>query len=257
MAKKTKKSAVRSEKNKLVEDIGFFKSSVLFLMLCAVVLFTLRIDEIGGRTFSKMTASWLPFAYGHIQLLFVFGVLTVASAVYYFICRKKKLDESFRYISSLNLLSLTGFCTLYCFIYSIDASSLKLLVATAVCGAFYYVTKFYNKDFVYFYLFNVVLCYNVWSLFGVGAASRPVLNMILKFAGVAAFAVVCFLIYRAKKSAGKEGFIIWPFAVSAFFFAALAVLLLTVQSVTPAVALIVLLIQLVAATVYYTVKVLN
>ena len=257
MAKKSKKSAVYSEKKKLVEDISFFKSSVLFLMLCAVVLFTLRVDEIGSRTFAMMTASWLPFAYGHVQLLFIFGVLTIASAVYFIICRKNKKDESLSYISSLNLLCLSGFCTLYCFTFSLDMSSIKLLVVTAVCGAFYYITKFYDKDFVYFYLFNVLLCFNIWSLFGNAASSRPALSVILKLAGIIGIAAVCYFTFAAKKKAGKVSFNIWPFAVSAIFFAALAVLMLTVQFVTPTVALVVMLIQFVAAAVYYTVKVLN
>ncbi len=251
---KAKKQINVADKH-LKEDIIFFKSSVLFLLLCAAVLFTLRVDGM-SKTFYMMTASFLPYAYGNVQLLFIFGVLTVAAAVYYVVCRKNKKDESMSYFSSTNMLCLAAFCEAYCFTYHIDGSSVKLLVLTFVCGVLYYINKFYNSDVVWYYLFNVLLCYNLWSFFGTAASSRPALGIVLKAFGVIGIVAVCYFAYKAKAKAEKSQFIVWPFAMTAVIFVALAVLC-GISTITTTLAMVVMLVQFIAAGVYYTIKLLK
>lgn len=257
MAKKIKKNqAVQKSANSLKEDIQFFKSSMMFLLLCGVILFTLRLADF-GKAFYMMTASWLPFAYDHIQMKFIFGVLTVAAAAFFVVRRVKKTDESMKYLSSLNLLCISGFCLLYCFVYGLDQSVTKLIVLTVICGVLYYIKKFFNCDFVLFYIFNVMLCFDLWCFFAPGVSSKPVLMLLLKIFGVlATLAVLGYAIYTKTKGDKKAKFIIWPYAVSGVLAVVLATICLTASVLTSTYAVVVMLIQFIVMGVYYTVKVL-
>ncbi len=246
---------------RLKQDIAAFKSSVVFLLFCAVIFFTvthLTYERDSLYMTIRTFIEHYPF------VLAAFFALFGLCCIWKFINIKKHKDESYRYFSSGDACGISLFLLIFALTLTMTyhmSVILTVIVGYALC---YYVKHFFQKDFFLVTLLNTDIALALWLLFGNAGMTGGVASFAkIVFAVIAAlgFIAVCYSVIkliRNKKQIKKEKLSLIPAVVSIALGGVLAVLMyFTGSVVTILIAEIVLLVQYVGLGVYYTVRLLN
>lgn len=241
---------------RLKEDIASFKASVVFLLLCAVIFFTLNNLANAPGTL------YLPFGrlVGRWWFVGIFVLLFIGAAVWYIRNVRAHKDESCRYFSSADALGLALFLLVYVLTFRYTWHAHRLIAVTLALALIYYVKHFFGKDFLLITLLNLDIALGLWLVFGntgISALGAKIGAAVICAAG---FLLILFFLCRMmadKKKMKQNRWVLWPAIVSIALGAVLAVLLWFVPAFSVSIAGIILLVQYVGLGVYYTVRLLN
>ena len=169
-------------------DIDFFKMSSLFFIVCALLIFILRISG----TISLRQSTGGNLAYELYKLfrspvyIAVAALLLAASIVWFLLMRIKKKDESLRLFSSTNALCFmlyVAFFSLYFGRRTVNNQTdcMLLLAITIALALIYYISKIYHADFLFFSVENAILAillYRYVYIYTVGGIIGKILLII-------------------------------------------------------------------------------
>lgn len=260
MAQKKNSKASRQD-IRLREDIASFKASVVFLMFCAVIFFTVtKLSYERNSLYLRLRI----FVEENPWILAVFFVLFGLCCVWKYLNFKNKKDESLKYFSSSDACGITLFLLVY--VLTLVATYhmpviLTVIISYALC---YYVKHFYGRDFLLVTLLTLDMALALFLAFGSFGTSGGIstfVKILFAAAAVIGFIAIIYAAYRLlsdKTRVKKEKLTLVPAIASLVIGAVLAGLCFAVpQTVTILAAEIVLLVQYVALGVYYTVRLLN
>ncbi len=260
MAQKKNNKASKQD-IRLKEDIASFKASVVFLLFCAVIFFTVtKLSYERDSLYLKFRL----FIENNPYVLAIFFVLLGLCCVWKYLNVKNKKDESYKYFSSSDACAVSLFLLVYVLTLVVTYHMpviLTVIVAYALC---YYVKHFYGKDFFLFTLLNLDMALALFLAFGNLGTSGGISTFVKILFAAAALIGFLAIIYSAwkllsdKAKFKAEKLTLIPAAVSLAVGAVLAILCFTMpETVTILAAEIVLLVQYVGLGVYYTVRLLN
>ncbi len=246
---------------RLKEDIASFKASVVFLLFCAVIFFTVtQLSYTRDSLYIKLRL----FAENNPWILAVFFVLFGLSLLWKYINVKNKKDEAYKYFSSGDACGITLFLLLYVLTLVVTYKMsviVTMIVGYALC---YYVKHFYAKDFFLVTLLNLDMAlalFLAFGNFGTSGGLSTFVKILFAAAVVLGFIAICFAAWKllSNKAAFKaEKLTLIPLVISLIIGAVLAALCFALpQTITILAAEIVLLVQYVGLGVYYTVRLLN
>ena len=264
----SKLSQTKNNKNyKMTKsDVRFYKMSSLFFVLCAVVLFILKImDSVTYRiSTGKNLAYELYTLFRNPVYILIVSVLFIVCVVCMIINKTKKKDESLRVISSTNafaiMLYILGFSAFYGIKGRLDPKDSVLAIAvTVVLALIYYISKIYKRDFLIFSIENALLAMLLYKYQYVTGARGIVGKILLIIAFAAVGFVMSYALNKAKSriSKGKnQALLSFPYFVT---LAIWSVFMFTVgvEFITTEIMLTVLLIQYIAFAIVYTIKLIR
>lgn len=201
-------------------DIDFYKMTGVFAIACIFVLLVLRMKS----TMIMRAASGEDVTYNVYKLLsspfFIVPALAAlaASAVWFAVSKKKKIDESRRIFTSTNCLSIALYLTVFvlCFGKNPNYQNHEFFIAfTVICAVAYYVSKIYNADFTLFSIVTAVNSMTVFLLASKFDAASVIAKLVVLAASVAAIIIVDKKIKSMKISKKrKSGYLTVPAYVS-------------------------------------------
>ena len=89
------------------EDIIFFRMCVLFMLVCAAVVFIFRLKSTASNAFYRMAHQPL--------FISVLGIIFLLTIAYWAVCRRKKKDESEKTFASINYVAVMAYIFIFCF----------------------------------------------------------------------------------------------------------------------------------------------
>ena len=92
-------------------------------------------------------------------------VLVIGSAGWFAYCRMKKVDESRRIFTSYNCLSIAAYLVFFFLCFGLKDGSTNhgfFIATTIVLAGMYYVSKFYNPDFVVYTVVTAVFAISIY-----------------------------------------------------------------------------------------------
>lgn len=197
-------------------DIDFYKGAGVFAIVCVFVLLVLNMQGSQIESISSgKDLTYNFYAFCHTPLFYVLAVLAVAGSVCWFVFSKvKKVDESMRIFTSTNCLSLVLYLGFFTACFGLRESSTNhgfFIGATIALAVVYYISKFYNADFVIYSIVTGVLAATVqlWALL----FDTP---YVLIKAAIIAAAVVAVVVFKTKISKlkvtkqTKSKFLVFP-----------------------------------------------
>ncbi len=257
--KRTKNGAVQDVR--LKQDIAAFKASVVFLLFCAVIFFTVT-HLTWERGSLYMTIRY--FIEDYPWILSGFFLLFGLCCIWKFVNIRKHKDESYSYFSSGDACGVSLFLLVFALTLTMTYHMSVILTITVGYALCYYVKHFFQKDFFLITLLNLDIALALWLAFGSIGMDGGVANFaktLFALAAALGFVVICYMVFRLIKKGKKhnsEKLTFVPAVISLVIGAALAALMFFAgATVTILIAEIVLLVQYVGLGVYYTVRLLN
>lgn len=246
---------------RLREDIASFKASVVFLLFCAVIFFTVtKLSYERDSLYVKLRI----FIENNPWILAIFLVLFGLSCVWKYLSNKNKKDEGLKYFSSGDAVGVTLFLLVYVLTLVATYHMPVILTVIVAYALGYYVKHFYGKDFFLVTLLSLDMALALFLAFGnlgTSGGLSTFVKILFAIAAVAGFVAIVYAAYKLlsdKARVKKEKLTLVPAIISLVIGAVLAVLCFALpQAVTILAAEIVLLVQYVALGVYYTVRLLN
>lgn len=247
MAKKINKSSQQYK-----EDIIFFRMSMLFLLTCAAVIGIFRLNGNAiALEFYRMVRN--PVYVVAILLLFA------GSAVYMYLNKKNKTDESQRSFASVNYVSVMAYIVGVSFYWGYTASpSTRFILAVTIClPLLYFIYHIYKKDFFVFSLSNFIFLCALWA-FSLADIKSAVISAVL----VGVSAACCVVSYNCtKKYAGSKDYKYRFELIPISFVITMALIVfdyfIEVSFITSTVISTIMLFQYLAGGIYYTVKLIR
>ena len=256
--KKIKNSAVHDAR--LKADIASFKSSVAFLLFCAVIFFT--ATNLQYTRTSLYMPLWM-FINSHKWIMLIPVILFGLSAFWRFRALKSKKEEGYSYFSSSDAFTITLFVLAFLVAFTMTYSVALLIVLTIAFALCYYSTRLFSRDFMLTTFMNSAFAMLIWLIGGKSfttgtlplIAKTSYLSLSLLTVLAVIFAVI--MIFTGKIKVNAKGSYI-PVIASFVIGAVLCgVLAFAPGLISMIVAEIILLAQYVALGVYYTVRLLN
>lgn len=256
--KKTKGSIVQDAR--LKEDIASFKSSVAFLLFCAVIFFT--ATNLQYTSSSLYMPIWL-FINNNPWIMLIPIVLFGLSLFWNYRMRKLNKEEGYSYFASGDAIAVTSFILAFVLAFMMTYSVAILISVTVAFALCYYAIKLFSKDFMLCTFMNTALALLIWIIGGkslttgaLAITSRTVYIALSAITVLGVLAIVIMILAGKIKIKGKGSYV--PVIISFVIGAALcAVLAFMPGLISMIVAEIILLVQYVALGVYYTVRLLN
>ncbi len=258
MAKNIKTTNQKELKQKK-SDIAYFKMSMMFFLSFISILFIARLSSSAASS----TGVWFWRVCRNPAYLGVVAAIFVAAAVFF--CYKKfvkKQDESLKYISSTNLLFITGYVLAASLFFGhANSPQLPLLCGTVVLILLYYIFNIYKRDFFVYSLVNAVMFVLLWMF----AFKTGVVYLLVKIALVLAMAAFVFFVKgkvnaatvsRITQKNGKNKLFDITLLVSLAFFAVL-LFLPYVYTLSGAINFIIMLVQYIIAGIAFTVNLIK
>lgn len=152
-------------------DIDFYKMTGVFAIVCVFVLLTLNMQgSMTERVSSGKDLTHNFYMFCHTPWFFLLALLAAAGSICWFVFSKvKKIDESHRIFTSTNCLSIVLYLGFFTVCFGLRESSTNhgfFIGATIALAVLYYVSKFYNADFVVYSLITGVFAASIqlWAL---------------------------------------------------------------------------------------------
>ena len=195
----------------------------------------------------------------------VLAILLVLSLIWVIISKAKKIDESRRIVTSLNvfvmLLYVVGFSFYYGISFRTSASeSIFVLAATLVLGLIYYIFKVYQRDFLAFSIENAVFALLLYRYFDV-VGTKGVVGKVLLI--VAALLIGLVLVKKLAvvnsklKSARKVKTLVFPYFVSLVIWSVFMLLSNFGVILSNGFLMTALLVQYIVFAIIYTIKLIR
>lgn len=264
----SKLSQTKSKNNNKMtkSDVRFYKMSSLFFLICAIVLFVLKImDSVSYRISTGKNLSYeLYTLFRNPVYIIAVLILLIASAAWLIVSKVKKYDESYMIVSSINALSImlyiAGFSAFYGIKGRLDPTESVFIIAVTVALALiYYISKIYKPDFLIFSIENALLAlllYKYQYVTGVRGITGKVL-LIIAFVAIGFVAGHTFSNIKSRIQKGKrKTLVLFPYFVSlviwsVFMFAT------GIDFFTTGIMLSILLVQYIAFAIVYTIKLIK
>lgn len=248
-------------------DARFYKMSGFFFVLCAIVLFIVKIMDTAGVRISTgfNMANELYNLFRNPVYIAVLALLLVLSLIWVIISKTKKIDESRKIVTSLNvfvmLLYVVGFSFYYGISFRTSASeSIFVLAATVVLGLIYYISKVYQKDFLAYSIENavfVVLLYRYFDVVGTkGIVGKALLIVAALLIGVVLARKLS--VADVKKQSNKKSKIfVFSYFVSLVIWSVFMLLSNFSVTVSSGFLLTAMLVQYIVFAIIYTIKLIR
>lgn len=243
-------------------DADFYKMSGLFFILCAVILYVVKIMNTANHQLKlgDNLAHKLFVLFSNPVYIAVIAVLTVASAVWFVFKRIKKADESRSLFSSINalvvMLYISGFSAFYGTNMRTNPSdSVFVIVVTVILALLYYIYKIYHMDFFLFSVENAVMALLLYRYADVTGAVGIVGKVLLIIA-----AALLGYVFVKKSSKLHSRLTSSPFVAPYFVTLAIWAVLMfvgNVADVTAGIRLTVMLVQYIVFSIIYTIKLIK
>lgn len=256
---KTKYATTRS-------DIRFYKMSLLFFAVCAVIFFVLKVmDSLSFRISTGKNLSYeLYTLFRNPVYIAVAAVLFVGAAVWMIISKVKKTDESLKIISGTNAFVIMAYVVWFSAYYGIKgrllpAESVFVIAITVVLALIYYISRIYNNDFLSFSVENAILAVLLYKYQSV-SGSVGVVGKILIIVAFAAIGLVLVKLFKNGKSrfasSKNQSLLMFPYFVSLAIWASCMFIPATLNVAT-GMLLTVMLIQYIVFAIVYTIKLIK
>lgn len=264
LSKSNNKQVYKMSKN----DAVFYRTSSLFFILCAIVLFIVRIMDTASLRIStgENMAYKLYNLFRNPVYIGVIAVLLVASFAWMIISKVKKTDESRRILTSVNALSLVLYVIAFSFYYGSSggrtsvSESVFALTVTIVLGLIYFISKIYHKDFLVFSIENAVLSLLLYRYFDVSGTKGIIGKILLIVAALIIGIVVArkFSLAEATRKIKIKRYTLmsFPYFVTLAIWA-ISMFLNGVDFVSRGILLAVMLIQYILFAIVYTIKLIR
>ncbi len=202
--RKNKNSKVNTGLSK--SDVEFYKMSLVFAIACVFILLVLRMSStLAAReaTGDNLTLNIYKLCQNPI-IISAFAVLGVAAAVWFVYCRVKKVDEKMKVFSSTGALTLVAYLGVFYLNFGRQPRNTNhmffLTFTIVVCGIFF-VSKIYNRDFVFFSTMNAFFALAMYFL---AFSGKSALYVIIKIAVIALGFVICVLFEKKNSTRTKS-----------------------------------------------------
>ncbi len=263
LSKPNNKQVYKMSKN----DAVFYRTSSLFFILCAIVLFIVRVMDTASLRIStgRNLAYTLYNLFRSPAYIGVVAVLFVASLAWMIISKAKKIDEGRRILTSTNAFALVLYVVGFSFYYGSSggrtsaADSIFALTVTIILGLIYFISKIYHGDFLVFSIENAVFALLLYRYFDI-AGTKGVVGKILL---VVAALILGFVFTRKLsvnqsklKSGKKYTSLMIPYFVSLVIWG-ICMFLNFANPVSRGFLLTVLLVQYVLFAIVYTIKLIR
>lgn len=249
------------------EDAVFYRMSSFFFILCAVVLFIVRIMDTASLRIStgRNMAYTLYNLFRNPIYIGVVAVLLVATLAWMTITKVKKIDEGRRIFTSTNAFALMLYLAGFSFYYGSSggrttaADSIFALTVTIILGLIYFISKIYHKDFLVFSAQNAVFALLIYRYFDI-SGTKGLIGKILLVVAALILGIVFARKLSGKPSKIKSGksytYFTIPYFVSLVLWG-VCMFLNFVNPVSRGILLTALLIQYVIFAIVYTIKLIR
>lgn len=262
-----KKANQKKQYNLSKSDIDFYKMTGVFAIACIFVLLVMKMQS--SRV--ERTASGLNFTHNVYEFLrspmFIVpaAIAAVLSVVWFIVSKVKNTDESKRIFTSTNCLSIVAYLAFFAGCFGINKGAglhSFFIAATIALAVIYYISKFYNSDFVFY---SVITAFFAVSVYLFAVRFEPVF-VVLKILIIVA-GVVCCILFTKKINAlkvskkRKASFLTFPAYIPAVlgsvflfwrYFTVNRALFLTLSTM-----MIVLFIQYIVFAIVYTIRLIR
>ncbi len=261
LSPKTNKTKYATTKS----DIRFYKMSLLFFAVCAVIFFVLKVMESLG--FRLNTGKNLSFAlyelFRNPVYIAATAILFVGAAAWMIVSKVRKVNDEMKIISGTNAFVLMAYVAWFSFYYGVKlrtlaAESVFVISVTVVLALLYYISRIYNNDFFAFSVENAVLAvllYKYQSVSGVAGIVGKIL-LIIAFAAVGVVLVKLFKNSKSRFTSKNQSLLMFPYFISLVIWAACMFIPATLNVAT-GILLTVMLIQYIVFAIVYTVKLIK
>lgn len=261
---KNNKQGYKMSKN----DAVFYRTSSLFFILCAVVLFIVRIMDTASLRLStgRNIAYTLYSLFRNPIYIGAISILLVGSLAWMIVSKVKKIDESRKILTSVNAVTLVLYVIGFSLYYGSSggrtsvSESVFALTVTIVLGLIYFISKIYHKDFLVFSIENAILSLLLYRYFEV-VGTKGIIGKILLIAAALIIGIVIVRKFRFAEISRKVK--IKRYTLMSFpYFVTLAIwsvsmFLNGVDVISRGMLLAVMLIQYILFAIVYTIKLIR
>lgn len=233
------------------EDIIFFRMCVLFMLVCAAVVFIFRLKSKASNAFYRMAHQPL--------FISVLGIIFLLTIAYWAVCRRKKKDESEKTFASINYVAVMAYIFIFCLYWGSTLSPRyeTIITLTIALPLLYFIHHIYKKDFFVFSVSNLVFAAAIWFFFRSG-----LIYTIAAAVTLALSAYCCYFGYRLSKKyrlSDRYHYRFEPICISFIITVLLIVFrnFITLPFLTSSVVWMIVLFQYLAGGIYYTIKLLR
>lgn len=262
LSPKTNKSKYATTKS----DIRFYKMSLLFFAVCAVIFFVLKVMEsLGFRlgTGKNLSFSLYELFRNPIYIAAV-AILLVGAAAWMIISKVRKSNDEMNVISGTNAFVIMAYVAWFSLYYGLKLRTLAVesvfvIAVTVVLALIYYISRIYNNDFLAFSVENALLAVLLYKYQGVSGTAGVIgkILLIIAFAAVGVVLVKLFKNGKSRFTASKnQSLLMFPYFVSLVVWA-VCMFIPSTLNVATGILLTVLLIQYIVFAIVYTVKLIK
>ena len=171
-------------------DIDFYKMTGVFAIACIFVLLVMKMQSSRiERIASGLNLTHEAYGFLRSPLFIVPAVIVAAaSAVWFILCKIKKTDETKKIFTSTNCLSIVAYIAFFALCFGVNKGAGLhgfFITTTIVLAVIYYISKFYNSDFVFYSVMTAFFALSVYLLAVRFESAFVALKIVIILAGLA------------------------------------------------------------------------
>ncbi len=262
LSPKTNKSKYATTRS----DIRFYKMSLLFFAVCAVIFFVLKVMEsLNFRISTGKNLSYeLYTLFRNPVYIAAAAALFVGATVWMILSKVKKTDEGMKIISGTNAFVIMAYVVWFSAYYGVQgrllpAESVFVIAITVVLALIYYISRIYNNDFLAFSVENAILAVLLYKYQSVSGN----VGIIGKILLIIAFSAIGFVLVKLLKNdksrftaSKNQSLLMFPYFVSLAVWA-VCMFIPSTLNVATGILLTVMLVQYIVFAIVYTVKLIK